>query len=190
MVRRRPTYRRPTLRGWQRVAALALALAILALLRWWFGPFEQPAAPEALAEGAYQVEKVVDGDTFVLTNGAKIRLIGADTPETVHPDRPVEPWGPEATEFTRRFLAGGEVHLVFDRERKDRYGRFLAYVWVDDEMLNESLIRAGLARARTEFRYAAARKTLFRRAEAEARSEGRGIWSGADRTVAPAGAGR
>jgi micrococcal nuclease len=141
------------------------------------GSSEKPAA---LAEGLYKVQRVVDGDTLLLANKARIRLIGADTPdtpETVKPNHPVEPWGPEATEFTKRFVGNGTVRLVFDHERIDRYGRFLAYVYVDDQMLNEQLIRAGLADARTKFRYSSSAKRLFRDAEQEARGARRGIWS-------------
>jgi len=148
------------------------------LFRWWQSRRE-PAPPEALTEGTYAVGRVVDGDTLVLANGARVRLIGADTPETVKPDHPVEPFGAEATEFTERFVAeaGGQVRLQFDRERLDDYGRFLAYVFDGERMLNEELIREGLATAKTHFRYAASMKTRFRRAEDEAKRAGRGIWS-------------
>ena len=136
-------------------------------------------SPESLAEDVYQVQRVVDGDTLLLTNKARVRLIGADTPETVKPDHFVEPFGPEATRFTRRFVDEGEgsVRLQFDRERLDKYGRFLAYVWVGELMLNEELIRAGLATAETGFRYSSSMKTRFRRAEDDARAAGRGIWA-------------
>jgi micrococcal nuclease len=107
-----------------------------------------------------------------------IRLIGVNTPETVKPEHPVEPWGPEATAFTRHFLAGGVVRLSFDRERVDRFGRFLAYVWVGDEMLNEALLRAGLARYEPQFRYSESIKRRFRQAEQAAKRESVGIWSG------------
>ena len=95
---------------------------------------------------------MVDGDTFVLADAKEhVRLIGADTPETVKPNWPVEPWGPEATAFTKQFLAGGEVRLEFDGPPRDKYGRMLAFVWVGDRMLNEELIRAGLARAELQY---------------------------------------
>ena len=70
-------------------------------------------------------------------------LMGVDTPETVKEDTPVQPWGPEATQFTREFVGDGnsDVRLQFDRERTDRFGRYLAYVWVGDRMLNEELLR-------------------------------------------------
>jgi micrococcal nuclease len=130
-----------------------------------------------LAEETYAVERVVDGDTVLLANGARVRLIGVDTPEAAYDGRPAEPWAREATQFTERFVAEGRVLLRFDRERVDRHGRFLAYVWVGERMLNEELLRAGLARARTEFRYRDSVKRTFRRAEAEARDARRGIWS-------------
>ena len=163
---------------------VVVALAALIAVGWWRHQLRLPP-PEALAEGNYWVQRVVDGDTLLLTNRAWVRLIGADTPETVQPNHPVEPFGPEATEFTRRFIAEreGKVRLQFDRERVDKYERFLAYVWVDDRMLNEELIRVGLATAQTRFRYSSTMKTRFRRAEEEARATGRGIWG----AQAPAG---
>lgn len=160
----------------RRLVLLAIA-AILAAIAYIARRPAEPPPPESLAEGTYQVRRVVDGDTLLLANGARVRLIVADTPETVRPDSPVERWGPEAAQFTEDFVACGEVRLQMDRERVDRYGRFLAYVWVGDEMLNEELIRAGLARARTEYACAEAMKTRFRRAEQEARRAGKGIWS-------------
>ncbi|MBN1912094.1 MAG: thermonuclease family protein [Pirellulales bacterium] len=163
------------LRANRLIVLLVIAVVVVAS-RWWEGR-DKPDAPESLAEGDYRVERVVDGDTLYLKNGAKIRLIGADTPETVMKNHPVEPWGPEATEFTKNFVRHGTVRLQFDRERKDRYGRFLAHVWVDDELLSEELIRAGLARAVTKYPYSRSMKTRFRRAEDEAREARRGIWS-------------
>ena len=120
---------------------------------------------------------MVDGDTIIVFPEAVIRLIGVNTPETVRPEHPVEPWGPEATAFTKHFLCAGTVRLSFDRERVDRYGRFLAYVWVGDEMLNEALLRAGLARYEPQFRYSESVKRRFRQAEQVAKREGLGIWS-------------
>lgn len=172
----RPAALRPSGHFRRRLALIAVAIVAAVLLYRLRGPVDV-SAPEALPEGRYRVARVVDGDTLLLANGARVRLIGADTPETVKPEHPVEAWGPEATRFTRQFVAGGEVRLQMDREKVDRYGRFLAYVWVGERMLNEELIRAGLARARLEFRYAPSMKTRFRKAEEEARQAQRGIWS-------------
>lgn len=158
-------------------------VCLVFILRFVASETQSPSGPETLSEGVYQVERVVDGDTLVLVGGARVRLIGADTPETVKPNHPVEPFGPEASEFTRGFVddAGGQVRLQFDRERKDRFDRFLAYVYAGDAMLNEELIRAGLAKARTEFDYSQTMKRRFRKAEEDARSAGRGIWSSPSR---------
>jgi len=131
---------------------------------------------EALDEAIYQVERVVDGDTLLLTNRARIRLIGVDTPETVRPNSRVQPWGPEAAEFTRKFVAKGEVRLQFDRERVDDYDRFLAYVWVGNQMLNEELIRTGLGKAVTRFPYSYSMKKRFLRAQQKAKQAARGLW--------------
>jgi micrococcal nuclease len=162
----------------------SIVLAILAALAVWrvWTQQRQPGAPEALPPGTYEVARVVDGDTLLLANRARVRLIGVDSPEAVRPDHPVESWGREATQFSQAFVrdARNRVRLELDRERKDRFDRFLAYVWADDRLLNEELIRAGLARARTEFSYSQAMKRRFRAAEAEARQNRRGIWSDAE----------
>ncbi len=174
---RRRLPRRSLRSRWRQALAVAGAILVVALLRaaGWLLP---PTPPEGLTPGIYRVERVVDGDTLLLANGARIRLIGADTPETVKPDHPVEAWGPAATAFTRQFIASGKVRLEFDTTRQDRHGRFLAYVWVDDRMLNEELIREGLARARLYFDYRSDRKSCFRKAEKEASRVGRGLHSG------------
>ena len=137
------------------------------------------ALPTAVAAGTHNatIKRVVDGDTLVLADGAKVRLIGVDTPETVKQNHPVEPFGPEATQFTQSFVAHGDVRLEFDREKYDQYNRLLAYVWVGDRMLNVELVRAGLARVERQYSYAAARKAEFSLAEAEAQRARRGIWS-------------
>ena len=176
MARRRTKQFRPndipwrTLRGRRLSWPIVLAIVALFAFRIWQDSLAPAPPPEALTEGIYLVERVVDGDTLLLANQARIRLQGPDTPETVKPGTPVEPFGPEATQFTQQFIddCDGLVRLEFDRERQDKYGRFLAYVWADDRMLNEELIRAGLATAETGFRYSQSKKTLFTRAEDEA----------------------
>ena len=158
------------------VAAVLVAFVLLRAA----GVLLPPAPPDRLEPGPYHVERVVDGDTLLLSNGARVRLLGVDTPETVKPDHPVEPWGPEATRFTKDFVRGGRVRLQFDRTRKDRYGRFLAYVWVDRRLLNEELLRAGLARLSLYLdRYHEPDiERRLRQAAKEAEAAGRGIHSG------------
>jgi micrococcal nuclease len=147
-------------------------------------PDASPASPVAGADGLDSgdhlvlVERVVDGDTLVLAGGDRVRLIGVDTPETHHPTKPVQPFGPEAYEFTRGKVEGKHVQLKFDPgETKDRYGRTLAYVYVEGEFLNELLIRQGLARALTNYPFSSEMKQVFRTAEAQAKAAKRGVWS-------------
>ena len=129
-------------------------------------------------DGVAVVERVVDGDTLVIRGGERIRLIGVDTPETKHPDKRAQPFGQEAFEFTRRMAEGKQVQIRFDPgESKDRYGRTLAYVYVDGELLNERLIREGLGRAILNYPFSADMKMVFRNAESAARSARRGVWS-------------
>ena len=141
----------------------------------------QPVATEqaALTEGTYEVERCVDGDTILLVGGTRIRMIGANTPETVKPNSPVEPFGPEASQYTKTVVAqnGNKVRISFDGDQIDRYGRTLAMVWLGDELLNEQLIREGLAKAELQYKYSDAMKSRFRNAESAAKLERRGIWS-------------
>jgi len=120
--------------------------------------------------------RVVDGDTIVVDDHTVVRLIGVDTPET-QPEEQAERLGPEATAFTKRFVSAGTVRLTFDRERVDPYGRFLAYVWVGNRLLNEELLRAGLARFEPQFHYSDEMKQRFRKAQEEAEGAEIGIWS-------------
>lgn len=156
-----------------------LALLLFAALQAWRGCSRDARFPAPLDEGHYQVRRVVDGDTLLMRDGKRVRLVGVDTPETVKENTPVEPWGPEATRFTREFVAAGEVRLQFDRERTDRFGRYLAYVWVGERMLNEELLRAGLARWERHFDYNSSMKSRFRRAQQDAQQARRGLWSDA-----------
>ena len=155
-----------------------LALAVFSIWR----PGRHAPAPDHLPEGHYRVQRAVDGDTLLLANGARIRLQGVDTPETKHPTKPVEPFGPEAAAFTARRVEGKPVRLEFGTHRVDRYGRFLAFVYVDGVLLNEELVRRGLARACPQYRYAADMKRRFLAAQEQAQHRRLGIWStsGAD----------
>jgi micrococcal nuclease len=158
---------------------MCLVLALVWLVQFWRAS-DAPSPAQPLAEGNYQLRRVVDGDTILIVPHAVIRLIGVNAPETVKPEHPIEPWGPEASAFTKHFVSGGEVRLTFDRERVDRFGRFLAYVWVGDTMLNEELLRQGLARYEPQYHYSEAMKRRFRAAQQEAQRAHRGIWDTSD----------
>jgi micrococcal nuclease len=102
-------------------------------------------------------------------------MIGVDTPETVHPRRGLEFFGKEASEFTRRRLLGNPVLLAFDWDRRDRYGRLLAYIYSPGgDCHNAALIREGYAHAYTTYSFQFMDE--FRALEQEARRERRGLW--------------
>jgi micrococcal nuclease len=170
----------PPRRYWSDHRGAAIWLIILLLIAWRaYVAADGPTAPDTLTEGIHQVERVFDGDTLLLSSGARVRLQGINTPEIVKPESAVEPWGPEASRFTKDFIhrANHRVQLTFSLERKDRYDRFLAFVWNGDMMLNEELVRAGLAQARLDYRYSGMMKNRLSKAQDEARKAGRGIWS-------------
>ena len=122
-----------------------------------------------------RVVRVVDGDTLLLDRKERVRLIGVDTPETVDPRRPVERFGKEASAFTKRMAEGEKVRLEYDQDRKDRFGRTLAYVYLEDgTFLNAEIVKQGYGHAYTRFPF----KYLdeFRDYEREAREAQRGLW--------------
>jgi len=158
-------------------ARVGAALVLAGLAAWQFFN-AAPTPPVVLEPGAtVRVARVVDGDTMLLPDHTYVRLLGVDTPETKRPDTPVEPFGPEASEFARAHVEGRVVRLEFDKERHDKYDRVLAYVYLGDWFLNEELIRAGLGRAITNHPYSESMKRRFRAAEKEAQRARRGIWS-------------
>jgi micrococcal nuclease len=132
-------------------------------------------------DGSMTIERVIDGDTVVVRmHGADetVRLIGVDTPETKHPTKPVQCFGPEASAFTDRLLPEGtRVRLERDVEARDHFGRLLAYVYrVDDGVfVNLELARLGYARP-----LAIAPNNAHARdvgaAVGEAQAEHRGLW--------------
>jgi micrococcal nuclease len=163
-----------------------LALAALVGFRIW--QLSTDRAPEQLDQDHYQVERVTDGDTLVLAGGARVRLIGVDAPETrfsPRSDGEDQPFARDALVFAEQAIEGRQVRLQFDKERTDKYGRFLAYIWYLDResgeelLLNEELIRAGLARALLRYPYSESMKRRFRSAQADAKAAQRGVWAGA-----------
>ena len=136
----------------------------------------------------YTVTRTIDGDTIeVLIDGntEKIRLIGIDTPESVHPDQSKNvPEGKIASEFTKSKLEGKQVALELDVEERDRYGRLLAYVWIDNVMFNKMLLSEGLAQVSTyppNVKYT----NDFLALEKQARENSVGLWSQQVATTAP-----
>jgi endonuclease YncB( thermonuclease family) len=134
-----------------------------------------------------QVERVVDGDTIVVTRRGSsdhetVRLVGVDAPETVDRDRPVGCFGPEASEFLTELLADGTaVYLEADPVQgdTDRYGRLLRYVYEfsadgPGESVNLQLLRDGYAEA---YRGDHQRQSEYGEATRDAEESGAGLWS-------------
>jgi micrococcal nuclease len=127
---------------------------------------------------AATVERVVDGDTIVLRGGERVRYIGVDTPESVKPGSPVECFGKAASRANARLVEGERVLLRYDVERRDRYGRTLAYVRRarDGLFVNAELVRRGFATP-LSIPPNVAHAGEFRRLARAAREAGRGLWS-------------
>ena len=138
-----------------------------------------PSEPTGLeaAQELPTVTRVIDGDTVVVEGVGTVRLIGVDTPETVDPRRPVQYFGKEASDFTKQLAMGSRARLEFDQDRTDRYGRTLAYLYLqpDNLLLNAEIIRQGYGFAYTQFPFRMMED--FRALERQAREVGRGIWA-------------
>ena len=141
----------------------------------------------SFSQETHYVKKVIDGDTIVLENEEHIRLIGVDTPELHHPRKPVQYFAKEAKEFTLRESLGKKVRLEYDWQRKDKYGRTLAYVYLPEgTCLNEEIIKQGYGHAYTRFPF----KYLdsYRETEKQARENRKGLWqSGEDTALVKSG---
>ena len=93
----------------------------------------------------YEVIRVIDGDTVELKNGERLRYNDIDTPETVHPSKPVECYGPQASAKNKDLVEGEIILVELGNPEKDRYGRLLGYVYIDDLFVNAELVRGGYA---------------------------------------------
>jgi micrococcal nuclease len=154
---------------------ILLALVALVLIRPW--EHVRLGDPPSRSVTAY-VLRAVDGDTIeVRLDGERedVRYIGIDTPETVKPGTPVQCFGPRAHRFNSGLVAHRRVRLLFGEERRDVYGRLLAYVYLGHRMVNAELARRGFARTLTippNDRFA----NRFKRLQMAAARAGRGLW--------------
>lgn len=168
--------------GWKKF----LLLVVIAAVVYFFGLQEQDDS--GLIVGT--VSRVVDGDTAVITvdgEDRRVRFLGVDTPETVHPNKPVQFYGKEASDYTKRELTGRRVWLEYDASPQDRYNRHLAYIWTEKPSGNdEAAIRSGMFNARLLLGgYAKVLiikpnkkyEAVFKQFEKEARTSRKGVWS-------------
>jgi micrococcal nuclease len=158
------------------IGSVVLVLFAAAVL---LRPWEQVGAIGAEPDSGHAyVVRAVDGDTIEVNLGGHledVRYIGVDTPETVKPGTPVQCFGHRASDFDHRLVEHRRVRLVFGVERRDVYGRLLAYVYLGHRFVNAELVRRGFARTLTippNDRHA----TLFSALEMKAARAGRGLW--------------
>jgi len=126
---------------------------------------------------SHKVVRIVDGDTFEIKGGQKVRMIGIDTPESVHPDAEKNTeFGKLASEFTKSKIEGKNIKLVKDVSETDKYGRLLRYVYLEDgTFFNELLVKEGYAKVSTyppDVKFA----DVFVKAEQYARENDKGLW--------------
>ena len=149
----------------------------------------KPSSMQGEGQAKLFVKRVIDGDTIVLSDDTKVRLIGVDTPELHYSEKllkdsrrsgkdvkTIQRLGSRAKEFTKEMCLNKAVSLQYDVEKRDRYGRTLAYVYLEDgTFLNAEIIKAGYAQIMTippNVKYA----DLFLSLEQEARKESKGLW--------------
>ena len=156
-----------------RAVVVVTVLAAASAAGWWSGQARHTANPEA------RVVRAVDGDTIVVAfadgHTDTVRVLGVDTPETHDPRKPVGCFGPEAAAYTARRLTGKVVGLESDVETRDKYGRRLAYVYVDGHRFDDELLRLGYGRLLVIAPNSAHARTMLAD-ELAARREHRGLW--------------
>ena len=121
------------------------------------------------------VTNVIDGDTFTIEGGKVVRMIGMDTPETVHPSKPIQCYGKEASAKTTELIEGQKVRLEKDVSETDKYKRLLRYVWKGDVLINELLVKEGYAQSSSyppDIKY----QERFIVAQQDARDNQGGLW--------------
>ncbi|RHV56862.1 thermonuclease [Clostridiaceae bacterium OM02-2AC] len=135
---------------------------------------------QPLEQEGVKLTKCTDGDTahFMIDGqDTTVRFLAIDTPETKKPNTPVQPYGKEASRYTCDALSSAkEIRLEYEKEKDDKYGRCLAWVFVDDELLQEQLIQKGYAKVAYlygDYKYTG----RLQEAEKKAKAERLGIWS-------------
>ncbi len=131
-----------------------------------------------------KVVRVVDGDTMKVsfTEGGKvkeetIRLLLVDTPESVDPEKPVQPFALDASNYAKTMLTGKDVQLELDVSERDKYGRLLCYLYIGDKMFNELLLENGYARVAYIYPPNVKYVDQFREIQKTAQQKGVNIWS-------------
>ncbi len=133
-------------------------------------------APISTAQTWHKVRWVNDGDTIVLDTGQRVRYIGINAPEIDHEDQKAQPYGYQAKSYNKKLIGAQKVRLEYDTDRRDKYGRELAYVFLDDgTFINARLLAAGLAfylYRKPNLKYS----ELMLKAHRDAMASGVGLW--------------
>lgn len=134
---------------------------------------------QVLPAGLYAVTNIADGDTIEVNMGGmleRVRMIGVDTPETHKPNTPVQCYGPEASDFTKKLLTNQAVRLEADplNDNRDRYDRLLRYVYFNETLVNKQLIEQGYGFAYTSFPFS--KKVEFMQTQFTAAGKKLGLW--------------
>lgn len=147
-------------------------------------PATTTAVPLANKRIPAKVVRVVDGDTMKVsfTEGGKvkeetIRLLLVDTPESVDPEKPVQPFALDASKYAKTMLTGKDVQLELDVSERDKYGRLLCYLYIGDKMFNELLLENGYARVAYIYPPNVKYVDQFREIQKTAQQKGVNIWS-------------
>lgn len=166
-----------------RLIAMAIVLIVASGYKFFAGSKAELTTKNAEGElkGPYKVERVVDGDTYIINiegKQEKIRALGIDTPESVAVDENAYkncPEGEEASRYVDELIGGKNVIIEYDARERDRFGRTLAYIYIDGNQLEEILLTKGYARTMTippNIRYA----DKYKRMQKEARDNKEGFW--------------
>jgi micrococcal nuclease len=148
--------------------------------------FEEKVEEEVLQtqdvqnENIFTVTRIVDGDTIVVQQEDeefRVRMIGIDTPESVHPNKPVEYFGIEASKKLKELIENKNVELKKDgtQDDVDRYGRLLRYVYLDDVDINLEMIKQGYAFEYT-YRIPYEKQQEYKQAQEDAKLKNLGLW--------------
>ena len=156
----------------------ATAVAVICVLLIFRAAPEQSSVELRADRYSVVVQRVYDGDNFETAKGQKIRLLGIDAPEVAHFDQAAEPYGDQSSEWLSSRILHRTVFIEEGITPLDRYGRTLAWVYLDDESLvNELLLNTGNARLLTRFGLPVNLEPRLRAAEGIARDGRLGLWA-------------
>lgn len=128
-----------------------------------------------------KILKAYDGDSILLADGREVRLLGVDAPEIHHPTLPEQRFGKEAAEFVRELAEGKEAELEFEEDnKKDKYNRTIAYVYIGDKLLNAELLKNGFAYVYVKYPFRL--KEEFIKYQQDAIKARKGLWNIKDRS--------